>query len=240
MAITTNGGHAQRALDFYNKSGVYFIIGGTSPWDNEAQPPAPSPTTFKLNDVVALKRVDTMYLVVEDDTGSIEYQNKKWRYVIPNMSTTISPTTVSSGSMEIPLASISGIVVNAKLRIGDVYEGKVVSIDILNKRVTLDTAAPSSISPGTPVTGGALVEGASHIYLEGKLNSVGFPQVTYRQVGICVGVTPSTVDLLRSALYSDSGTDEYTSLGVLEVISNTPPIVRNPSMSEKLSVMLEF
>lgn len=239
MAIITNGGHAQRALDFYDKTGKYFIIGGTTPWETESTPPSPESSVFTLEGIIALKSVDNYYIVKKDPSGSISYNNENWKIVPPRIDTTLR-LSISQGDTEISLNSISGLTEGSKLRIHELYEGKIVSINSITRVVQLDTPAPADISLGSTVKAGAVIEGAHHVYLESILEFDTFPLVTYRQAGLCVGVTPSTENIMRAAAYSESGSDEYTSIGTLEVLDNKPPVIRNTSMSERLCVMLEF
>lgn len=239
MAIATNSAHVSRALEFYNKEGKYFSIGKTTPWDDDANPPSPSITDFKLNEIVALKKVDNAYLVVQDANGTISYRDTKWKIVTPSITTKTS-AQVSSGATSIPLASLSSIVVGNKLRIADMFEGKILSVNTQNNTVILDTAAPSNIPSGSSVLGGAYVENARHVYIECSLNYDQFPIVTYRQVGVQTLVKPNTQDILKSAAYSDSGVDEYTSLGILEILDNRAPTVREADQKENISLIVEL
>lgn len=239
MAIATTSAHVSRALEFYNKVGKYFSIGGTTPWDDEQNPPSPNVNDFRLKDIVALKKVDNIYLVVQDNNGTISYRDTKWRIVTPEISTTTSLITAKN-STTVGLASLSSIVVGNKLRIGNIYEGKILTINTSNNTVVLDTAAPSDIPIGSSVLGGAYVEGAKHVYIDCSLNYDQFPIITYRQVGVQTSVTPNTQDVLKSSAYSDSGLDEYTSLGNLEILDNRAPTVREADQREVISLIIEF
>ena len=240
MAIATNGGHISRALDFYHAEGKYFIIGGTIPWQDESTPTPPVVEDFKLIDVVGLKRVDNTYLVIPTDetVDVISYRNQNWKKVEPVVETLVGSAGVTIGANVVPVNSVAGLVVGSKLRIANLYEGKITSISGL--LVTLDTPAPEAIPSGSRVIGGAMVEGAKYVYLECYLNYDDFPLVTYRQIGVCTAVTPNTEDILRAASYTINNTDEYTSLGVLEILDNRPPSTRDISQRELLSVIIEF
>lgn len=239
MAIATNAAHVSRALEFYKKEGKYFSIGRTTPWDDEANPPAPNTSDFKLDDIVALKKVDNVYLVVQDSNGTISYRDSKWRIVTPEITTTTS-NAISSGATTVYITSLSSIVVGNKLRIGNTYEGKILTINTQNNTVVLDTPAPEDIPIGSEVYGGAFVENARHVYIDCSLNYDQFPIVTYRQVGVQTLVTPNTQDILRSSAYSSSGLDEYTSLGKLEIIDNRAPTVREADQKENISLIIEM
>lgn len=241
MAIATNGGHVSRALDFYHSEGKYFIIGGTEPWEDDSTPDTPQVIDFKLKDIIGLKKVDNTYLVIptEETEDVISYRSQNWKKVSVSVNTTIGDAGVTADSEVIPVVSLDGITVGSKLRINNLYEGKVKSISGLN--VTLDTAAPESIAPGSPVLGGALVEGAKYVYVECYLNYDEFPIATYRQIGLCTGVTPNTEDILRASAYNlIGGTDEFTSLGILEILDNRIPSTRDINQRELLSLIIEF
>lgn len=241
MAIAVNQAHVSRALDFYNKEGKYFSIGRTSPWENETNPPTPSLNAYKIDEIVALKKVDNCYLVVkDDDNGTISYRDNKWRIVQPSISTTVATAGVSKNSTSVLLKSMAGIVVGNRLRINEVYEGKILSIDTATNSVTLDTPAPEDIPGNSPVLGGAYVENANYVYIECSLNYDQFPIVTYRQVGVQTGVLPNNQDILRSSKYSSTLVNEYTNIGLLEIVDNRPPITRQADQAEKLSLIIQF
>lgn len=243
MAIAVTQGHVQRAIEFYNKLGKYFIIGGTKEWDDESAPPSPSTEDYKLIDVVGLKKVDNCHLIVPDPNGSIHYRSEDWRIVLPPFSTQVTSAGVLAGDTQVPVKSIEGFSIGSKIRVGSTYEGKVTNINYSNNTVTLDTEAPSAISAGATVEGGALVEGAKYVYVDCSLRHDKFPIVTYRQLGLCTDVPPALVsddDILRSATYAANQVNEYSSLGVLEVIDNRAPSTRNVDQVEELSLVLEF
>lgn len=240
MAIAVTGAHVSRALDFYNKTGKYFSISRTTAWDDEGNPPAPSPDEFKVDELIALKRVDVIHMVVEDnENGTISYRDTKWRIVTPDISTTTAATVVE-GDTTVKLQSLAGIVAGNKLRIGGIYEGKILTINTTDNSVILDTAAPTEIANGSQALGGAYVEGAKYVYIECSLNYDQFPIETYRQVGVVTGVVPNTQDILRSAEYSDSGVNEFSTVGMLEILDNRSPTIREPDQKENISLIIQF
>ena len=238
MAIAVNGGHISRALDFYESEGKYFIIGGTTPWEDESTPPSPTVEDFKLVDVVGLKRVDNIHLVIPDDAGSIQYRSQNWKIVPAYINTTVSNTGVTPNSNVVPVTSVEGLTVGSKIRVNNLYEGKITSISGL--LLTLDTASPEAIPAGSTVIGGAMVEGAKYVYVDCYLNYDEFPLVTYRQIGLCSGVYPNSADILKSAPYALGTSNEYTSLGTLEILDNRAPSTRDISQRELLSLIIEF
>lgn len=83
MAIVRLDGHVSRALRFMEEDDVYIAIGKSSPWDNEAQPPVPGVNEAQV-ELIAMKKVETKILVVEDDeNGTIPYLDHKYTPVTP-------------------------------------------------------------------------------------------------------------------------------------------------------------
>lgn len=82
MAITLLQGHVSRALDFYNKTSIYFGIGKTTAWEDEYNPPTPT-NTDSLLEPAGYKKVESKFLVIpdEDGTGELTYRNSKWKIV---------------------------------------------------------------------------------------------------------------------------------------------------------------
>jgi hypothetical protein len=93
MAITTTQGHVARALDFYDRTDVYFAYGRTSAWPNDVngkpegditfQPPVEDIAATTLTELIAYKKVVTKNLVVPDANGTITYRSTKWKIVNP-------------------------------------------------------------------------------------------------------------------------------------------------------------
>lgn len=242
MAIAVNGGHVSRALDFYDRESKYLIIGGSKPWDNEPTPDLPEITDFKLRDVIGLKKVDNTFLVIPDnERGTIVYRDQKWRVIPREIITKVGNEGILNGSNTFTIDSAAGLSVGSRLRINNLYEGTITEMN--GSTVTLDTPAPANIDSGSPVLGGALIEGAKYVYVEGYLEYDRFPLATYRQLGLCTGVIPadpSVTNILRSAEFNPKGVDEYSSLGVLEILDNRSPIPRDINMRELISLIIEF
>lgn len=242
IAIAVTQGHVQRAIDFYNKEGKFFVIGGTTPWADETSPDTPNISEYKLKDTVGYKKVDNCYLVVPDENGSISYRTQNWRIVPAPYSTTLADL-VSIGGSTLHLMSAEIMKVGNRVRIGDIYEGIILDLDTTTGMVTIDTPAPAEIPEGTKVHAGALVEGAKYVYAECYLNYDQFPvNITYRQVGLCSEVQPSNASILLTGDYSTAtpGKDEFTSSGVLEILDNRSPSTRDIDQRELLSCIVEF
>ena len=240
MAIATNGGHTARAVDFMNSAGKYFAVGGTQPWEDETSPTTPQVTDFSLIDIVALKKVDHAYLVIPSENGTITYRGQNWK-IVPNTFSTTTTGPVTSGSYTIPLANVQGLVQGSKVRVAGAYEFTIAQ-EVTGNTVTLDQAIPTNLPTGTTVMGGALVEGSKYVYLDCTLEGDVFPICTYRQIGLYSGVQTnvSNDDILESASYSSSNHDEWTNLGMLEIIDNRIPATRTADSSELLSLIIEF
>ena len=237
MAIATKQGHVQRAIDFYLKDDKFFVVGGVTPWADESTPDVPTEDDFKLKDIIGYKKVDNCHLVVPDENGTIQYRTQNWRIVSTPYKTSTAGQ-VASGATEVRLASSAGITTGAKLRIAELYVGTVTSVDVNQNTVTLNTPAPETIPAGSVVEGGALVEGACYVYVDAYLNYDQFPIATYRQIGLCTGVTPDQ-SILRAKGYGVDS-DEFTSKGVLEILDNRPPSTRDTDQREMVSIVCGF
>lgn len=97
MAILTLKGHISRALNFYNNhESLYAAIGKSTKWaegdcdelktsydaskDYDLDPPVPSINDDFL-ELIALKKIESAFMVVQDDEGTLEYRGTKWRIV---------------------------------------------------------------------------------------------------------------------------------------------------------------
>lgn len=243
MAIAVNGGHVSRAIDFYDRENKYLIIGGSKPWDDEPDPDMPKIEDFKLRDVIGLKKLDNTFFVIPDnsDRATIVYRDQKWRVVPKEINTVVGDGGVVNNSDTFDLESVEGLSVGSKIRINNLYEGFITEMN--GNTITIDTLAPATIPAGSPVIGGALVENAKYVYIEGYLEYDRFPLTTYRQIGLCTGVVPadpSVTNVLRSAEFNPAGVNEYSSLGVLEILDNRSPIPRDINMRERISMIIEF
>ncbi|MNW28265.1 hypothetical protein D3C74_50870 [compost metagenome] len=91
MATTTVHGHVARALEFFERNDIYFAIGHPDPWEGDDNlPPAPTINATDIESVVGYKKVETIYLVVPDENGSIQYRDSRWRIVPADQAVTES------------------------------------------------------------------------------------------------------------------------------------------------------
>lgn len=83
MAVTTLKGHVSRAIDFYNKTEVFFSLGKTTAWDDELNPPTPK-NTDDMVEILGHKKVESVFLVIPVTDGSahdLEFRDSKWKIV---------------------------------------------------------------------------------------------------------------------------------------------------------------
>lgn len=88
MAIATTLSHVSRALDFFNTASIYFAIGKSTPWEdpenpeiNDDNPPEPNVDDSDLQEIIGFKRVESIYMVVPDDSGEIIYRDTRWKAI---------------------------------------------------------------------------------------------------------------------------------------------------------------
>lgn len=97
MAILTLKGHISRALNFYNNhDSLYAAIGKSTRWaendceelktswdpdkDYDLDPPVPSINDDFL-ELIGLKKIESAFMVIQDDNGTLEYRGTKWRII---------------------------------------------------------------------------------------------------------------------------------------------------------------
>lgn len=240
MAIATRSSHVLRAIEFFKRNDKFFGIGGTSPWDNETSPPAPSTDTYDISNLIGLRKVDTCYLVVPDEVnGSIEYRGAHWR-VVPEVLNAVVDTAVSAGSYSVKLKDLLGLTVGSKVRVNKSYVSVIQSIDSISKTIVLNDPAPAPVPADSPVVGGAIVEGARWVYIDTYLRYEQFPLVTYRQIGVYTYTLPVNLPTMLSAAYSSTSQNEFTTTGYLEILDNRKPTPRDEDQKELLALIVEF
>lgn len=260
-AIAVNGGHVNRAEEFYSKYSkdqVYFIIGGTQPWttkDSNGNEKATDPAVedYKLKDIIGLVRVDKCRLVIpvegQETDGDISHGNKYWRPVISTKYFKVGQVDEDKVHIYLGGDGLESLKSGDKIRIDNEYEGVITAIE--ESRITLNEKVPDSVGGGSDAVVGALAEGAKHVYITCTLGS-DFPTqakdgtaLSYRQVGICTGVEAAdsaVSDYLLNKNYKsgDNAENDYTSLGVLEILDNRSAITRSADMTETLSIVVQF
>ena len=78
MSVVTYKGHTKRAISWYNQDNIYMVIGRSSEWDDELNPPYPKPDD-DIEEVICYKKVEQKYYVIQDDNGTIFYRGKMYR-----------------------------------------------------------------------------------------------------------------------------------------------------------------
>lgn len=265
MAIATNGGHVSRAIDFYESENKYFIIGGTKEWSTKADDGteiADTPTVedFKLIDVVALKKVEQTHLVIkvvpkadEDTSNYIRYRDDYYKKIPKSIATTVTEVVLKEEGKSKHTMSVSDnspFSIGDKIRIqyGNLADSNYYDTTITGKTgstsITVADAFPDTIYDKATIEGGALIEGARYVYVDCTLSYDTFPMTTYRQIGLCTRVVPhanvTDTDILRSKTWSNKEYNDYTSLGILEILDNRRPNVRSSDQQEHLSLIIEF
>lgn len=83
MAVVTLKGHVSRALHFMEREDIYIAVGGKTEWENESKPPIPN-ILDEITDLIVMKKAETKILVtLDDENGSIQYMEHKYRPVAP-------------------------------------------------------------------------------------------------------------------------------------------------------------
>lgn len=140
MAISTVYGHVARALEFFNRTDVYFCIGRTSAWPVENTPPAPDVNIQDVEEPAAYKKVTEKKMVVPDEAnGTIVYMGNKYREVSSGNAETEKSrwvyVSIELVGVEAPIVSFRQVGLYSRLQVkSTVPAGKVVLLpaDILD------------------------------------------------------------------------------------------------------------
>jgi hypothetical protein len=76
------GSRIWQAVQLVQNGNVWIGIGRTTPWNDAETPPEPDPNATQLDELVALKKAETLTLVVPDSNGTIEHLGQKWSPVV--------------------------------------------------------------------------------------------------------------------------------------------------------------
>lgn len=245
MASTTTVGHVSRALDFFDRTDVFWAIGRTTAWPNDGSgntetvpafiPPTDNVDAVQLEETVAYKKVQTRYMVVPDNAnGTIVYRNGKYRIVSKTQNTTLTAAMANNATTAV-VASVVGIGIGQKIKIGTAGYAPTVTA-IAGNTLTLTPAAPSAQANGSAVDAGALAAGSRWVYVETTLYYDEVPLEDYRQVGVFSRLTPVTAKASSLILLPADVQDK----GILEVIDNRKVVNRQIDQSETLSIVIEF
>lgn len=80
MALVTLKGHIQRAIDFFLKDNIHFVLGKTTPWEDDNNPPVPT-LTEEIQDVLGYRLITSRYMVKPDPEGELTYRDSKWKII---------------------------------------------------------------------------------------------------------------------------------------------------------------
>lgn len=266
MAITTNGAHVSRALDFFNKDNIYFAIGKSTAWNEADTPIEPSITDEALQEIIGYKKVETMYMVVQDEVnGTISYRDSKWSVVAPDQAMDRSSKWVYLDTTlrydELPL----GYYRQVGLYTGLIpYQGRAQKSCItITSNATgdgnLDIMVGDTQLTVSVLTGDTTVDIATKI-LEGGVNgwTISAGDTTDAVIFTCntVGVntvssSSNTTGVACTIETITEGTDavsqktnllpsEVDNHGILEVVDNRGASNRLADQKEKLSLVIEF
>lgn len=81
---TVIGSRIRQAVQTVINGDVWVGIGKTSHWGGDGMPPQVDSETMALTELVALKKAETINLVVPDPEGTIEHLGQKWAPVAIN------------------------------------------------------------------------------------------------------------------------------------------------------------
>lgn len=70
-----------QALQVVQTGNVWVGIGKSTPWGDPDNPPEVNPLATSVDELIALKKAETLTLVVPDANGTIEHLGQKWRAV---------------------------------------------------------------------------------------------------------------------------------------------------------------
>ena len=80
MGLTTDF-RVQLAVDLFNATGVWGVIGRTTAWPDENNPPAEDVATTLLDTPIGYKKILTKLLVKPDVSGDIQFKNQNYAVV---------------------------------------------------------------------------------------------------------------------------------------------------------------
>lgn len=82
MAVLTLPVRHAYAADYKSQletKGCWMCLGRTTPWENEEEPPVPSPTATAVEEPTGYKKVSMVSFVQKDPAGTIIYLGEKYK-----------------------------------------------------------------------------------------------------------------------------------------------------------------
>ena len=245
---STTFSHTSRALDLFSSPSLYFGVGHQSPWPDDNTPPLVNFNDMEIYQVIGYKKVEDIYMVTPDNSGSIIYRDSTWRVVSPVMYKFQLIAEVNPGDSQIVIQSsdpnkIIAITPGTKIlmengcsaglssMIGSVSSsGTQATIDLLTH---IDITYPA----GSWVHWGVLAESCRCVLVGTWIRYDELPLFPYRVIGVfnrlqvASGVASNTMALLPHQVESS---------GIMECVQYRLPFSRNIDQREYLSVIIEF
>ena len=247
--IMTVDGRSNRTTDFYAKTNIYMGIGRTTAWTAEPTPDDVVDSFEEVEELQAIKKVDTKKYVRTQTGGEIVFNGTEWTEV-SGTEQTYTASTISFTSADTISDSANGLpifAVGVKIKIiGATNEGYFTVLTSSISAITV-TEAITTQSEGTAYTvkSNLLTNDVHHLYYESVLDydngtPDSLPLITYRQVGLLENPIDPSGDICTGSVYTSlSATAEFPQ-GVLHYIDNRVPVIRTISQRESIQLIIEF
>ena len=240
--------HTSRALDLFMSDSLYFGIGYQSPWPDDNVPPLVNYNDLEIYQIIGYKKVEDVYMVVPDDSGSIIYRDSQWRVISPVMYRFQLISEVNQGDTEVIIQSedpnkIAAITSGTKLMIQDRqalgFTSMISSISGSGTQatVTLLTPIDATYLAGSWVHWGVIAESCRSCLVGTWIRYDELPLFPYRVIGVfnrlqkASGVPSNSTVLLPNQVQEP---------GIMECVQYRRPFSRNIDQREYLSVIIEF
>jgi len=250
-SIMTNNGRTQRTIDFFAKTNMYVGIGQETDWTAEPTPDIAIDTLEKINELVAIKKIETPKYVRIQTGGDILFNNNTWVEVSATEQTITASTisfvsatnTINDTGAGMPIFEV-GTRIKVIGSTGDNYFIVVTSnaSDLVVSDLTFDEAVGNSIT----IKSNLETNDINNIFYEAVFayDNDSLPVgIDYRQIGLLEKpVELTTESLCTNNVYLAAGLSavaEYPQ-GVLHYIDNRAPIYRTSSQREAIQFIVEF
>lgn len=247
--IMTTDGKTQRVIDFSNKTSMYIGIGRTTAWTSDPTPDAILATAEEIEELQAIKLVDSFKFVREQTGGEIIFAGSEWTEVSETEQTytasTISFTatdTISDSANSLPIFAVG-----AKIKvIGATNEGYYTVVTSSVSTITVSEAITTQ-SAGTSYTikSNLFTNDIVNLFVEAILDydngtPDSLPLITYRQVGLLEKPINTSEAICTGSVYTSLSANEEFPQGVLHYIDNRAPVTRTAAQRESIQIIIEF
>jgi len=251
--IMTIDGKTQRTKDFYGKTGMYIGIGRTTDWTSEPTPDDALTTQEEIEELQAIKLIDTVKYVRAQTGGEITFNGSEWTEV-SGTEQTYTADTISFAATNAIADSGAGLPVfdvGTKIKIiGDsvaTNDGIYTVATSTTSAITVDETSISTVAAGTDFTvkSDLYTNDVHHLYYEAILaydngTPDTLPLITYRQVGLLENPIDTSEAICTGSVYTSlSSTAEFPQ-GVLHYVDNRSPVIRTISQKESIQLIIEF